>query len=109
MPRDAADLAAQLTVATEAGFRNSLLARGQAQSMIRREGTLPDGAPSFSSYLDRDLLEYGYSLMSTAMRILEAYAATEPRSAEDEDSAKDWDEDDDSDATETIVPSDLGR
>lgn len=106
MPRDAADLAAQLTVATEAGFRNRLLAQGQAQSMIRREGTLPDGAPSFSAYLDRDLLEYGYSLMSTALRILEVYTTTEPRSAEDEDSAEDWDEDDDSDATGTIATSD---
>ncbi|WP_319449778.1 MULTISPECIES: DEAD/DEAH box helicase [unclassified Mycobacterium] len=106
MPRDAADLAAQLTVVTEAGFRNRLLARGQAQSMIRREGTLPDGAPSFSAYLDRDLLEYGYSLMSTALRILEVYTATEPRSAEDEDSTEDWDEDDDSDATGTPVASD---
>lgn len=106
MPRDAADLAAQLTVATEAGFRNRLLAQGQAQSMIRREGTLPEGAPSFSAYLDRDLLEYGYSLMSTALRILEVYTATEPRSSDDEDPAEDWDEDDDSDATGTIVTSD---
>lgn len=106
MPRDAADLAAQLTLATEAGFRNRLLARGQAQSMIRREGTLPDGAPSFSTYLDRDLLDYGYSLMGTALRILEVYTAAGPRSAEDEDSAEDWDEDDESDATGTTVPSD---
>lgn len=108
MPRDAADLAAQLAEATEAGFRNRLLARGQAQSMIRREGTLPDGAQRFSAYLDRDLLEYGYSLMSTALRILEVYTATEPRSAEDEDSAEEEDEeeDDDSYATETTVASD---
>ncbi|MEN3225024.1 DEAD/DEAH box helicase [Mycolicibacterium porcinum] len=106
MPRDAADLAAQLTLATEAGFRNRLLARGQAQSMIRREGTLPDGAPSFSTYLDRDLLDYGYSLMGTALRILEVYTAAGPRSAEDENSAEDWDEDDESDATGTTVPSD---
>ena len=59
MPRDAADLAAQLAEATEAGFRNRLLARGQAQSMIRRDGDLPEGAQNFSTYLDQDLLEYG--------------------------------------------------
>lgn len=40
--------------------------------MIRRDGALPDGAPDFSPYLDQDLLEYGYSLMGTALRILEA-------------------------------------
>lgn len=82
MPRNAADLAAQLAEATEAGFRSRLLARGQAQSMIRREGELPRGAQNFSTYLDQDLLEYGYSLMSTALRILEAYT-TAPGTADD--------------------------
>lgn len=70
MPGDPAALAAQLRRATEAGFRNRLLARGQAQSMIRRDGDLPDDSQPFSVYLDQDLLEYGYSLMSTALRIL---------------------------------------
>ncbi len=72
MPRDSADLAARLAEATGAGFRGRLLARGQAQSMIRRDGELPDDSQNFSSYLDQDLLEYGYSLMSTALRILES-------------------------------------
>lgn len=72
MPRDAAELAAQLAEATEAGFRGRLLARGQAQSMIRRDGNLPDDSQNFSPFLDQDLLEYGYSLMSTALRVLEA-------------------------------------
>ncbi len=71
MPRDASDLAARLAEATEAGFRGRLLARGQAQSMIRREGDLPDDSQNFSAYLDQDLLDYGYSLMTTALRILE--------------------------------------
>ncbi|GAB2736047.1 DEAD/DEAH box helicase [Arthrobacter bambusae] len=73
MPRDASALADQLVQATEAGFRNRLLARGQAQSMIRRDGALPDDSQNFSTYLDQDLLNYGYSLMSTALQILEAY------------------------------------
>lgn len=72
MPRDVADLAAQLAEITEAGFRGRLLARGQAQSMIRRDGQLPDDSQAFSSYLDQDLLDYGYSLMGTALRVLEA-------------------------------------
>ncbi|OYC97029.1 DEAD/DEAH box helicase [Microbacterium sp. Yaish 1] len=72
MPRDVAALATQLAEATEAGFRGRLLARGQAQSMIRRDGQLPDDSQNFSAYLDQDLLDYGYSLMSTALRIFEA-------------------------------------
>lgn len=72
MPRDAADLVAQLAEITAAGFRDKLLARGQAQSMIRREGELPDDSQIFSPYLDEDLLNYGYSMMSTALRILES-------------------------------------
>lgn len=101
MPRDAADLVAQLVEATEAGFRSRLLARGQAQSMIRRDGDLPEGAQDFSTYLDQDLLEYGYSLMSTALRILETYA-TAPGTA---DGATDDPDDDLDDMTPTTVPS----
>lgn len=56
MPRDASALADQLARATEVGFRNRLLARGQAQSMIRRDGALPDESQNFSAYLDQDLL-----------------------------------------------------
>ncbi|MFC8796920.1 DEAD/DEAH box helicase [Promicromonospora sp. NPDC057138] len=40
--------------------------------MIRRDGLLPQGAPSFDTFLDNDLLNYGYSLISTSLRILEA-------------------------------------
>ena len=78
MPRDASALAAELARATEVGFRNRLLARGQAQSMIRRDGVLPDESQNFSTYLDQDLLNYGYSLMTNALQILEAY--TQPAS-----------------------------
>lgn len=80
MPRSAADLAAQLAEATEAGFRDRLLARGQAQSMIRRNGALPDDSVTFSQYLDQDLLDYGYALMTNALRIIEA-----DRDADDSD------------------------
>jgi superfamily II DNA/RNA helicase len=75
MPRDAANLAARLAEATAAGFRGRLLARGQAQSMIRREGELPEDSQTYSPYLDRDLLNYGYSLMSTALGLLESDSA----------------------------------
>jgi len=49
--REAGELAESLAAATEAGFRGRLLARGQAQSMIRRGGVLPEEAPQFSPFL----------------------------------------------------------
>lgn len=57
--------------AIAAGFRRNLLARGQARSMIWRDGQLPDGAPPFSSLLSYNLLSYGYSLLSMGIRLLE--------------------------------------
>ena len=52
-------------------FRGRLLARGQAQSMIRRDGILPDEAPEFASFLDYDLLNYGYSMLATGLRLVD--------------------------------------
>lgn len=71
MSDDIHDLVERLKRATTRGFRGSLLARGQAQAMIRRDGKLPEGAPQFSQDLDHDLLNYGYSLMTMALRILD--------------------------------------
>lgn len=72
MVREAGDLAQTLAAATDSGFRGRLLARGQAQSMIRRAGVLPQEAPQFSPFLDADLLNYAYSLLSTGLDLLEA-------------------------------------
>jgi hypothetical protein len=69
--REAQELVEILAAATDAGFRNRLLAQGQAQSMIRRDGTLPPDAPNFSSFLDVDLLNYGYALLSISLELLE--------------------------------------
>jgi hypothetical protein len=52
MTRDADELVVSVEEATAPQFRGRLLARGQAQSMIRRDGVLPDEAPQFSPYLD---------------------------------------------------------
>lgn len=57
--------------ATEDGFRGRLLARGQARSMIWRDGQFPDGAPEFSPLLSYDLLSYGYALLSDGLDVLE--------------------------------------
>ena len=47
------------------------MARGQARSMIWRNGELPDGAPNFSPLLSYDLLSYGYALLSDGLDVLE--------------------------------------
>ena len=51
--------------------RNSLLARGEARSIIWREGALPDDAPNFSLLLSYDLLSYGYGLLGLGLRLRE--------------------------------------
>jgi superfamily II DNA/RNA helicase len=73
--RDAQALAADLNAATDAGFRGRLLSRGQAQSMIRRDGVLPDGSPEFSTFLDADLFNYGYALLADGLDLLEELEA----------------------------------
>ena len=62
---------ADLREAVAPGFRNDLLARGQARSIIWREGALPDDAPNFSALLSYDLLSYGYGLLGQALRLRE--------------------------------------
>src|SRR5262245_23967730 len=75
-------LSDDLTAAIAPQFRGRLLARGQAQSMIRRYGRLPVGAPSFDTFLDDDLLGYGYSLLSTGLRLIEAGDSEESQQGE---------------------------
>jgi len=53
------------------GFRGRLLERGLARSMIWIDGELPDGSPNFADKLSYDLLSYGYSLLSLAIRLTE--------------------------------------
>ncbi len=55
--------------ATAPGFRGRLLERGLARSMIWVDGELPEGAPRFAEKLSYDLLSYGYSLLSLAIRL----------------------------------------
>ena len=57
--------------ATQSGFRGRLLARGQARSMIWRDGELPANSPGFSPLLSYDLLSYGYALISDGLDLLE--------------------------------------
>lgn len=55
--------------AVASGFRGQLLDRGLARSMIWVDGELPEGSPAFSERLSYDLLSYGYTLLSLALRL----------------------------------------
>ena len=57
--------------AVDAGYRERLIARGHARSMIWKDGVLPQDAPPFSSLLSYDLLSYAYSLLALALRLKE--------------------------------------
>jgi len=71
MPASLEAITASVTRATEQGFRNQLLARGQARAMIWRDGVMPDDGPRFASGLSYDLLAYGYSLLTQGLRLME--------------------------------------
>lgn len=71
MPASLEAITAAANRATEQGFRNKLLARGQARAMVWREGVVPEGGPRFADALTYDLLAYGYSLLTQGLRLLE--------------------------------------
>jgi hypothetical protein len=65
------ELEASITQAVAAGFRGRLLDRGEARSMIWRDGRLPDGSPPFAATLSYDLYSYAYSLLGMGLRLRE--------------------------------------
>lgn len=65
------ELRSNIREAVEAGYRQQLLARGQARGMIWRAGELPIDAPDFSPLLSADLLSFGYSLLLHGLRYLD--------------------------------------
>jgi superfamily II DNA/RNA helicase len=72
MPESPEAIEAAILTATSPGFRNRLLARGEARGMIWRDGVPPENAPTFASLLSYDLLSYGYSLLGHGLRLVEA-------------------------------------
>ncbi|MFT8518991.1 DEAD/DEAH box helicase [Acetobacter syzygii] len=64
-------IAQLIAEATAPGFRDDLLAKGQARSMVWRDGVLPPDAPQFSNLLTYDLLSYAYSLTNQGLRLLD--------------------------------------
>lgn len=67
-------IAQLIAEATGAGFRDDLLAKGQARAMVWRDGVVPPEAPQFSTLLTYDLLTYAYSLMNQGLRLLDQQA-----------------------------------
>ncbi len=65
------ELEASIASAVVAGFRSRLLDRGEARSMIWRDGQLPDGSPTFAPTLSYDLQSYAYSLLGMGLRLRE--------------------------------------
>ncbi|RUP29432.1 MAG: DEAD/DEAH box helicase [Curvibacter sp.] len=65
------EVQANIRAAVEPGYRQRLLARGQARGMVWRGGQLPIDAPNFSPNLSEDLLSYGYSLLLHGLRYLD--------------------------------------
>ncbi|QGY79218.1 DEAD/DEAH box helicase [Sphingorhabdus lacus] len=74
MPTSPEVIAQLITEATTTGFREDLLAKGQARAMIWRNGVVPPEAPQFSTLLTYDLLSYAYSLMNLGLRLLDQQA-----------------------------------
>lgn len=72
MPTSSEDISAAIAEAATAGFRGSLIARGQARAIIWRDGELPPEAPQFTPQLSYDLHSYAYSLLGLGLRLLEA-------------------------------------
>jgi len=69
MPTTVEAIEADIDAATVPGFRNRLIARGQARAMIWRDGILPADAPAFTPQLSNDLLGYGYALLEMGIRL----------------------------------------
>src|SRR5262245_1623164 len=65
------ELEAAIAGAIGAGFRERLIDKGEARSMIWRDGELPAGSPRFANTLSYDLYSYAYSLLSMGLRLRE--------------------------------------
>ena len=52
-------------------FRGRLIDRGLSRSMIWENGILPENSSDFSDELTYDLLSYGYSLLSLAIKSID--------------------------------------
>lgn len=51
------------------GYGGRLLDKGLARGLIWRDGTLPQGSPSFPEALTEDLLDYAHGVVALALRV----------------------------------------
>lgn len=65
------DLRAFLEQAGAEGARGRLRARGESRALIRQDGTLPEGAPAYGTFIDVDLAEFGFSILRAALALRE--------------------------------------
>ena len=56
---------------TQSNVRGRLIDRGEARTIIRRDGHLPEDAPPLGETLDIDLSEYGFSLLRACLVLRE--------------------------------------
>jgi len=63
------ELTVFLYEATADGILGRLLSRGEAWSLMRQDGVLPQDAPKFGATIETDLAEHGFSLLRAAMAL----------------------------------------
>ena len=65
------DLVEFLNRALNVGARDRVVDTGEAWSIMRRDGVLPEDAPRFRATLDADLAEYGFTLLDAGLALNE--------------------------------------
>ncbi len=70
-------IAADLRLLIEPGARERLVARGLARGMVWRNGVLPEAAAHFAGSLTSDLLDHGYLVLATTLRLRDASGDSE--------------------------------
>lgn len=69
MPRSVEELEALLDQALTPGFREKLVSRGLARTLIWVDGKIPEGRTPFAETLSDELLGYGLSLMRACLEL----------------------------------------
>jgi hypothetical protein len=77
MPENVEEITERLESLLKRGYRDNLLAKGLARGLIWRNGHLPTDAPKFGLNLMTDLLDYGFLLLSTSLRLRELHGNEE--------------------------------
>lgn len=71
MPTTPEAIIADINEAAAAGFRGTLIARGQARAIIWRDGVLPPDAPDFAPQLGSGLIDQSQKMTVAARAMAE--------------------------------------